>query len=71
MNILIVEDEKDLAKIIKKRLERENFTAEIVYDGEAAVDKTIINEYDLIILDIMIPKKDGLEVLSELREWKD
>jgi DNA-binding response OmpR family regulator len=71
MKILIVEDEKDLAKIIKKRLERENFTAEIVHDGEAAVDKTIINEYDLIILDIMIPKKDGLEVLSELREWKD
>ena len=71
MNILIVEDEKDLAVIIKKRLKRENFTAEIAYDGEKAIDKTIVNQYDLIILDIMIPKKDGLEVLSELREWKD
>ncbi|TDO83423.1 winged helix family two component transcriptional regulator [Halanaerobium saccharolyticum] len=71
MNILIVEDEKDLAKIIKKRLERENFTADIAYDGEAAIDKTIVNQYDLIILDIMIPKKNGLEVLAELREWKD
>lgn len=71
MNILIVEDEKDLAKIIKKRLERENFTTEIAYDGEEAIDKTIVNRYDLIILDIMIPKKNGLEVLVELREWKD
>ena len=71
MNILIVEDEKDLAAIIKKRLERENFTADTAYDGEKAIDKTIVNQYDLIILDIMIPKKSGLEVLSELREWKD
>lgn len=71
MNILIVEDEKDLAAIIKKRLERENFTADTAFDGEKAIDKTIVNQYDLIILDIMIPKKSGLEVLSELREWKD
>ncbi|RCW62052.1 MULTISPECIES: response regulator transcription factor [Halanaerobium] len=71
MKILIVEDEKDLAKIIKKRLERENYTADIVYDGEEAIDKTIVNEYDLIILDIMIPKKSGLEVLRELRDWED
>ncbi len=71
MKILIVEDEKDLAKIIKKKLERENFTADVVFDGEAAIDKTIVNDYDLIILDIMLPKKSGLEVLEELREWKD
>lgn len=71
MKILIVEDEKDLAKIIKKRLEKENFTADIAFDGEEAIDKTIVNEYDLIILDIMIPKKNGFEVLVELREWED
>jgi DNA-binding response OmpR family regulator len=71
MKILIVEDEMDLAKIIKKKLERENFTADIAYDGEEAIDKTIVNDYDLIILDIMIPKKSGIEVLKELREWKD
>ena len=46
MNILIVEDEKDLAAIIKKRLERENFTADTAYDGEKAIDKTIVNQYD-------------------------
>jgi DNA-binding response OmpR family regulator len=71
MKILIVEDEMDLAKIIKKKLERENYTADIAYDGEEAIDKTIVNDYDLIILDIMIPKKSGIEVLKELREWKD
>jgi len=71
MNILIVEDEKDLAKIIKKKLERENFTADMSYDGEDAIDKTIVNEYDLIILDIMLPKKSGIDVLKELRDWED
>jgi len=71
MKILIVEDEIDLAKIIKKKLERENFTADIAYDGEEAIDKTIVSDYDLIILDIMIPKKSGIEVLKELREWED
>jgi len=71
MYILLVEDEKDLANIIKKKLEREHFTVDISNDGEDAVDKTIVNEYDLIILDIMLPKKSGIEVLEELREWED
>ncbi|SFL28755.1 response regulator transcription factor [Halanaerobium salsuginis] len=71
MRILVVEDEKDLAKVIKKKLNRENFTVDLAYDGEKAIDLTIVNDYDLIILDIMIPKKSGLEVLTELRDWKD
>lgn len=71
MKILVVEDEQDLAKIIKKRLERQNFAVDISFDGEDAIDKTIVNNYDLIILDIMLPKKSGIEVLKELREWED
>lgn len=71
MKILVVEDEQDLTKIIKKRLERQNFAVDISFDGEDAIDKTIVNNYDLIILDIMLPKKSGIEVLKELREWED
>lgn len=71
MRILLVEDEEDLALVIKKKLEGENYVVDLAHDGEKAIDQTIANEYDLIILDIMIPSKSGLEVLQELREWKD
>ena len=71
MRILIVEDEEDLANAIKKRLEGEHFAVDMAFDGETAIDCTIANEYDLIILDIMLPEKSGLDVLGELREWKD
>ncbi len=71
MRILLVEDEEDLVNVIKKRLEGEHFIVDMAYDGETAIDRTIANEYDLIILDIMLPEKSGLDVLRELREWKD
>lgn len=71
MRILLVEDEEDLAVTIQKRLVSEHFIVDITYNGEEAIDQTIANDYDLIILDIMLPEKSGLEVLKELREWED
>ena len=68
MRILIAEDEKDLNKIIKKRLEKEGYTVDACFDGEEAADYLQLAEYDAAILDIMMPKKSGLEVLKEIRK---
>jgi DNA-binding response OmpR family regulator len=69
MRILIVEDEKDLANIIKKGLEEEGFIADTAEDGQKAVDYAWDNEYDLIILDLMLPVKSGMEALKEIKEY--
>ncbi len=65
--ILVVDDEKSIADIIKFNLEKEGFTVELSYDGEDAIEKIYNGNPDLIILDIMLPKKDGFEVLREIR----
>ncbi|NLX62528.1 MAG: response regulator transcription factor [Tissierellia bacterium] len=65
--ILVVDDEKSIADIIKFNLEKEGFTVELSYDGEDAIEKIYNGNPDLIILDIMLPKKDGFEVLKEIR----
>ena len=70
MTILVVEDEVKITRFIKKGLEMEQYTVETVYDGEEALEKAEINNYDLIILDIMLPKVDGIEVCRVLREKK-
>ena len=70
MTILVVEDEIKITRFIKKGLEMEHYTVETAYDGEEALEKAEINTYDLIILDIMIPKIDGVEVCRRLREKK-
>lgn len=70
MTILVVEDEIKITRFIKKGLEMEHYTVETAYDGEEALEKAEINNYDLIILDIMLPKIDGLEVCRRLREAK-
>jgi len=67
MYILVVEDEKKVAGFIKKGLQEERYTVDVAYDGEDALVLAETNQYDLIILDIMLPKKDGLEVLKALR----
>jgi len=67
MRILIVEDEKKVASFIKKGLEEENYAVDIAYDGEEGLVLAEINEYDLILLDIMLPKLDGMEVLRRIR----
>ncbi|MEG8947907.1 response regulator transcription factor [Rosettibacter firmus] len=70
MRILIIEDEKKVASFIKKGLEEEFFTVDIAYDGKKGLELATVEEYDLIILDIMIPYIDGLTLTKELRKRK-
>lgn len=67
MRILVVEDEKRLASYIKKGLEENSFAVDLAFDGEEAIYMAGAMVYDLIILDIMLPKRDGVEVLKRLR----
>ena len=67
MKILVVDDEKLLVKGITFNLENEGYTVDSCYDGEAAVQMARDNAYDLIILDLMMPKKDGLTACQEIR----
>ena len=70
MTILVVEDEVKITRFIKRGLEMEHYTVDTAYDGEEALEKTEINNYDLIILDVMIPKIDGIETCRQIREKK-
>jgi heavy metal response regulator len=70
MRILLVEDEKKVASFIKKGLEEEFYSVDVAYDGKEGLRLALIEEYDLIILDIMLPFKDGFAVLKELRNGK-
>ena len=67
MQILLVEDGISLSNALKKILEQNGFSVDAVYDGLSAVDYAENNHYDLIILDIMLPKMDGFEVIKTLR----
>jgi heavy metal response regulator len=67
MRILVIEDEKKVANFIRKGLEEEHYAVDNAYDGESGLYLTEVNEYDLIVLDLMIPKIDGLEVLKRIR----
>ena len=67
MQILVVEDERPLSNAIKKILEQKGFFVDAVYDGAEAVDYARAMAYNLIILDVMLPKLDGFEVVSALR----
>lgn len=68
MRILIAEDETELAKGLKFLLEKERFNVDIVHDGEDALAYFDSTEYDVVVLDIMMPKKNGLEVLKSIRK---
>ena len=67
MKVLIVDDEKRLAEAVAQNLRRKNFDTDVSYDGEDGLNNALSGVYDVILLDIMMPKKDGLTVLSELR----
>jgi DNA-binding response OmpR family regulator len=67
MRILLAEDERSLSKAVKAILTKNNYSVDTVYDGEEAVLYALASEYDLIIMDIMMPKKDGILALKELR----
>ena len=67
MRLLLAEDEKELSKALCAILKHNNYSVDAVYDGQDALDYGLSENYDGIILDLMMPKKNGLEVLSELR----
>jgi two-component system, OmpR family, response regulator len=68
MRILVVEDEHKIANSIKKGLEQELFAVDVAYDGDEGYDLASSEEYDLIILDLMLPKLDGVSICKKLRE---
>lgn len=70
MKILIIEDEYSLADAIAETLKKENFTTNIITDGEEGENEALTNVYDLILLDIMLPNKDGFKILNDLRKEK-
>jgi len=70
MRILLVEDEKKIADFIKRGLKEESYAVDAAYDGEEGHFLATTNEYDLIILDLMLPKMDGISLCKKLREGK-
>src|SRR6267143_1255305 len=70
MRILVVEDEKKVASFIKKGLQQEGYASDTVYDGQEAIQNATAFDYDLIILDLMLPRRSGLDVLREIRSKK-
>lgn len=71
MRILIAEDEPDLNQLIKKRLKEADYSVDSCYNGQEVFDYLLGAEYDALILDVMMPKMSGLEVLSRLRREKN
>ncbi|MEO6724225.1 MAG: response regulator transcription factor [Blastocatellia bacterium] len=67
MRILLVEDEPDVARLLAKGLREQSYAVDVAADGEVALYQAQINEYDLLILDVMLPRKGGLEACRELR----
>ena len=67
MRILVVDDDRRLCSVIKRGLLEETYAVDVAYDGEEGEYMGEVNPYDLIILDIMMPKKDGIEMCKELR----
>lgn len=68
--ILVVDDERPIAEILKYNLEKDGFKVILAYDGEEALKRVEDNSPDLILLDIMLPKKDGFAVCREIRAYK-
>jgi len=67
INILLVEDERKLARVIGRQLTRSNYKVDIVHDGQSAIDTILKEEYHIIVLDLNLPNKSGIEVLNEIR----
>jgi len=68
MKILLVEDEIKLANAIKRALELQKYTVDVANDGETGLDLAVGEKYDLILLDLMLPKVDGIEICKEIRK---
>ena len=69
--ILIIEDDVAIAELERDYLEASNFSVDICADGESGLQKALQNEYNLIVLDVMLPKMNGFEVLKKFRETKE
>lgn len=67
MRVLVVEDDPRMADVIAKGLRENSYAVDIAHDGDAGLYQTSINDYDVIILDVLLPKRDGFQVCSELR----
>lgn len=70
-NILIIEDEAKIARFLELELKHEGYLVEQAYDGRAGLEKIIDGQFDLVILDVMLPGLNGMEVLRRLRQSKD
>src|SRR5699024_5565126 len=68
--ILIVEDEQNLARFIELELEHENYAVDIEYNGKTGLEKALTDDYDLILLDLMLPNINGLEICRQVRQNK-
>jgi len=70
MRILVIEDEKKVARFLEQGLREEKYDVDVALDGEEGVQRALAEAYDLIITDIMMPKKSGIEVIKEIRAAK-
>ena len=68
MRILVVEDEIHLAEALIQLLKKQNYTVDSVYDGEDGLDYAMSNIYDVVVLDLMLPKMDGLSIIKNMRK---
>jgi heavy metal response regulator len=70
MRILVIEDEKKVASFIQRGLEAEHYQVDVAYDGEAGLLQVFDSDYDALILDVMLPKRDGVSILRDMRRRK-
>ena len=67
-NILVIDDDKNICEVIKLYLQKEGYKVTVAYDGQAGLDEFLRETPELVVLDIMMPKKDGWEVLKQIRK---
>ncbi len=70
MRVLVVEDEKKVARFLEQGLREEKYDVDVAFDGEEGLQRALAEAYDLVITDIMMPKKSGIEVIKEIRAAK-
>ena len=68
MKILLIEDDKDISELYQGILTDNSFEVDVSYDGEAGMDKVSKGDFDVLIVDIMLPSKDGLDILQEAKK---
>ncbi len=70
MRVLVVEDKRSMADLLRRALEAEGYGVDVAYDGEVALRLALAHNYQVIVLDVMLPRKDGLQVVAELRKQR-